>query len=182
MAKRSYKTELGCIACDELGELGAGKPHWLVETPHVLCAIDNHSILLANRSTILLLSWSSNSAVAPPLKIRPDLSPIDAESITALEWLAFRDHRVIVAGTSSGYLLLYSLRGDLIHRQVMFLLPLRRLVRCVMIFRENFSIWELEDVCVLFSWNDVIVWIQRGVMNCSCNRWDLCRSLLCMCL
>ncbi|KAL9297984.1 hypothetical protein ACSQ67_023880 [Phaseolus vulgaris] len=120
MAKRSYKTELGCIACDELGELGAGKPHWLVETPHVLCAIDNHSILLANRSTILLLSWSSNSAVAPPLKIRPDLSPIDAESITALEWLAFRDHRVIIAGTSSGYLLLYSLRGDLIHRQMIY--------------------------------------------------------------
>ncbi|KAG5032574.1 hypothetical protein JHK85_016556 [Glycine max] len=122
MSRRSYKTELGCIACDELGELGAGKPHWLVETPQLLCAIDTHSLLLANRSTILLLSWSSDSTAAapPPLKIRPDLSPIDAESISALEWLAFRDHRVIVAGTSSGYLLLYSLQGELIHRQMIY--------------------------------------------------------------
>ncbi|TKY66419.1 Rab3 GTPase-activating protein non-catalytic subunit [Spatholobus suberectus] len=119
MARRSYKTELGCIACEELGEVGAGKPSWLVENPNLLCAIDAHSLLLANRSTILLLSWSSDSAPYP-LKIRPELSPVEPESISALEWLAFRDHRVIVAGTSSGYLLLYSLRGELIHRQMIY--------------------------------------------------------------
>ncbi|QCD86121.1 Rab3-GAP regulatory subunit [Vigna unguiculata] len=170
MAKRSYKTELGCIACDELRELGAGKPNWLVETPHLLCAIDTHSLLLANRSTILLLSWSDNSAASPPLKIRPDLSPIDAESITALEWLVFGDNRVIVAGTSSGYLLLYSLRGDLIHRQVMFLLPLSSsFFLCDDFWGELFQ-FENSKTCVLFSWIDVIVWIQRGVMNCSRNR------------
>jgi hypothetical protein len=99
-----------------MGELGAGKPGWVVDNPNLLSAIDTHSILLANRSTILLLSWSDSHQ--SPLRIRPELSPIDAEFISAVEWLVFDDVRVIVAGTSSGYLLIYSLRAELIHKQV----------------------------------------------------------------
>ncbi|KAI5427235.1 hypothetical protein KIW84_032588 [Lathyrus oleraceus] len=118
MGRRSYKKELGCIACKELGELGAGKPGWVVDNPNLLSAIDTHSILLANRSTILLLSWSDSNQ--SPLRIRPELSPIDAEFISAVEWLVFDDIRVIVAGTSSGYLLIYSLRAELIHRQMIY--------------------------------------------------------------
>ncbi|KAK2355279.1 hypothetical protein P8452_75435 [Trifolium repens] len=118
MTRRSYKRELGCIACKEMGELGAGKPGWVVDNPNLLSAIDTHSILLANRSTILLLSWSDSHQ--SPLRIRPELSPIDAEFISAVEWLVFDDVRVIVAGTSSGYLLIYSLRAELIHKQMIY--------------------------------------------------------------
>ncbi|XP_004516083.1 uncharacterized protein [Cicer arietinum] len=118
MTRRSYKRELGCIACEELSELGAGKPGWVVDNPNLLCAIDTHSILLASRSTILLFSWSDSHGFR--LRIRPELSPIEAEFISAVEWLVFDDVRVIVAGTSSGYLLIYSLRGELIHRQMIY--------------------------------------------------------------
>lgn len=118
MARRSYKTELGCIACQELTELGAGKEGWLVDNPNLLCAIDTHSLALANRSTILVLGWSDSDGSR--LKLRPELSPIEAERITAIEWLVFDEIRVIVAGTSCGYLLIYSLQGDLIHKQVMY--------------------------------------------------------------
>ncbi|XP_054816064.1 uncharacterized protein LOC129315927 isoform X1 [Prosopis cineraria] len=118
MARRSYKTELGCIACQELTELGAGKEAWLVDNPNLLCAIDTHSLALANRSTILVLGWSDSDGSR--LKIRPELSPIEAERISAIEWLVFDEIRVIVAGTSCGYLLIYSLQGDLIHKQMVY--------------------------------------------------------------
>ncbi|CAJ1978486.1 unnamed protein product [Sphenostylis stenocarpa] len=167
MARRSYKTELGCIACEELGELGAGKPNWLVETPHLLCAIDTHSLLLANRSTILLLSWSAHSD--PPLKIRPDLSPIEAESITALEWLAFQDHRVIVAGTSSGYLLLYSLRGDLIHRQLRVRGTKKDLIQDTS--SEEFCL-ILPGVIARFDGSDVQNRLQKWFEEANSRFWD----------
>ncbi|KAF7822630.1 rab3 GTPase-activating protein non-catalytic subunit [Senna tora] len=118
MARRSYKTDLGCIACDELSELGAGKEGWLVDNPNLHCAIDTHSLALANRSTILVLGWSDSDGSR--LKIHPELSPIEAEYISAIEWLVFDEIRVIVAGTSCGYLLIYSLRGDLIHQQMVY--------------------------------------------------------------
>ena len=116
MARRIFKTELGCIACEELTDFGAGKEGWLVDNPNLHCAIDTHSIALANRSTILLLGWSDSDGSR--VKIRPELSPIEAEYISAIEWLVFDEIRVIVAGTSCGYLLIYSLGGDLIHKQV----------------------------------------------------------------
>jgi hypothetical protein len=116
MWRRSHATELGCIACEELSEIGAGKEGWLVDDPNLLCALDTHALAIANRFLILVLGWSDPDA--PRLKIRPDLSPIAAEHITAVEWLVFDDMRVVVAGTSSGYFLIYSLSGDLIHKQV----------------------------------------------------------------
>ncbi|KAG4968275.1 hypothetical protein AAZX31_12G145500 [Glycine max] len=179
MARRSYKTELGCIACEELGELGAGKPHWLVETPQLLCAIDTHSLILANRSTILLLSWSSDSSAAPPpLKIRPDLSPIDAESISALEWLAFRDHRVIVAGTSSGNVLFYSLRGELIHRQMIY--PSRVLkLRVRGTKKDLIQDTSSEEFCLImsgviahFDGSDIQNMLQKWFEESHSRFWD----------
>lgn len=116
MARRVHTTDVGCIACEELGELGAGKEGWLVDNPNLLCAIDTHSIALANRSVIVVLGWVEPDETR--LKIRPELSPIEAEFVTAIEWLVFDDVRVVVAGTSSGYLLFYSLAGRLIHKQV----------------------------------------------------------------
>lgn len=116
MAKRASTTELGCIACGDLGELGAGKEGWLVNNPNLICALDTHSLALANRSVILIIGWSESDGSR--VKIRPELSPIEAEHISAIEWLVFDDIRVIVVGTSSGYMLFYSLGGELIHKQV----------------------------------------------------------------
>lgn len=109
-------TELGCIACEELSEVGVGKEGWLVDDPNLLCALDTHALALANRSVILVLGWADSDGNR--VKIRPDLSPIEAEQITAVEWLVFDEIRVVIAGTSSGHLLFYSLGGDLIHKQV----------------------------------------------------------------
>lgn len=117
MARRTYTTELGCIACEELGDFGAGKEGWLVNNPNLLCALDSHSLALANRSVILVLGWSGSDGYQ--VKIRPsDLSPIEAEHISALEWLVFDEVKVILVGTSCGYLIIYSLRGELILKQV----------------------------------------------------------------
>ncbi|KDP34770.1 hypothetical protein JCGZ_10550 [Jatropha curcas] len=115
-SKRNHTTELGCIACEELSDVGAGKEGWLVDNPSLLCALDTHSIALANRSLILITGWDDG----PRLKIRPNLSPIESESITALEWLVFDEIRVIAVGTSCGYLLVYSLDGQLIHKQMVY--------------------------------------------------------------
>ncbi|KAE8649827.1 hypothetical protein Csa_012719 [Cucumis sativus] len=117
MARRTFTTELGCIACEDLADFGAGKEGWLVDSPNLLCALDSHSLALANRSIILVLGWSGSDGY--PLKIRPsDLSPIEAEYISALEWLVLDEIKVILVGTSCGYFLIYSLRGDLILKQM----------------------------------------------------------------
>ncbi|GFP80352.1 anthocyanidin 3-o-glucoside 6''-o-acyltransferase [Phtheirospermum japonicum] len=53
------------------------------------------------------------------VKIRPELSPIESEYISAVEWLVFDDDiRVLSVGTSCGYLLIFSIHGRLIHRQI----------------------------------------------------------------
>ncbi|EOY20419.1 Uncharacterized protein TCM_046018 [Theobroma cacao] len=119
MSKRSYHhlTDLGCIAGEDLSEFGAGKEGWLAPdaSPTHLCALDAHSLAIANRSLILILGWSDTDE--PRVQIRPELSPIEAEHITAIEWLVFDEIKVIAVGTSRGFILVYSVRGDLIHRQ-----------------------------------------------------------------
>lgn len=113
-SKRAHTTELGCIACEELTDLGAGKEGWLVDNPNLVCALDTHSLALASRTLILIIGWEDETRV----KIRPELSPIEAEHITALEWLVFDDIRVIAVGTSRGYFLVCSPDAHLVHRQV----------------------------------------------------------------
>ncbi|KAG5546110.1 hypothetical protein RHGRI_018327 [Rhododendron griersonianum] len=104
MARRNHTTDLGSIACDDLTDLGAGKEGWLVENPNLLTALDTHSIALANRSTVLVIEFSDGAdpSGASRVKIRPTLSPIEAESISAIEWLVFDDVRVLAIGTSCG--------------------------------------------------------------------------------
>lgn len=122
MSRRFQTTELGTIVCDDLLDVGAGKEGWLVNNPNLLTALDTHSLALANFSVVLVFQWSDGADPSSHrLKIVPDLSPIDAEYISAIEWLVFDDVRVLAIGTSSGFLLIYSLRGDLIHKQVIFL-------------------------------------------------------------
>lgn len=120
MAPRTHLTDLGSIANVDLTELGAGKEGWL-DNPNLRCALDTNSLAIANRYYLLVLEWSNASGTSSfRIKIRPNLSPIEAEYISALEWLVFDDIRVIAIGTSCGYLLIYSLGGDLIHKQLVY--------------------------------------------------------------
>ncbi|KAG6473046.1 hypothetical protein ZIOFF_066953 [Zingiber officinale] len=124
MARRSHLTEIGCIACDELSEVGAGEREGWLDDPSLLAALHHHSLALASatRPIALVLGWDhyhrfSSSAVRDPIKIHPVLSPYEGR-ITALEWLPFGDVLALALGTSAGLLLIYSVGGDLIHKQL----------------------------------------------------------------
>ncbi|CAN8259333.1 unnamed protein product [Cochlearia groenlandica] len=176
MAKRIHLTELGCIACEELSELGAGKEGWLVNTPNLLCALDSHSLAIANRFLIVIVNWGDPDA--PRVKIRPDLSPIEAESITAIEWLVFDDVRVVVAGTSCGYLLVYSVAGDLIHKQIVHpsrILKLRVRGTKKDLMQETSS----EEICIVlpgiiarFDGSNIQTMLQKWFQERNTNFWE----------
>ncbi|RRT61851.1 hypothetical protein B296_00043866 [Ensete ventricosum] len=124
MARRSHLTEIGCIACDELAELGAGDREGWLDDPALFAALHSHSLAVASaaRPLVLVLGWDpdrrSPSSPRHPVKIHPSLSPSDGR-ITALEWLPFGDLLALALGTSAGLLLFYSVSGDLIHKQVL---------------------------------------------------------------
>ncbi|OVA14398.1 Rab3-GAP regulatory subunit [Macleaya cordata] len=121
MARRTHLTDLGCIACEELTELGAGKEGWLVDDPTLLSALDTNSLALANRSIVLILDWNNDDyhdQSVRTVKIRPSLTPTEEGEITAVQWIVVDDLRVLALGTSNGYLLIYSLGADLIHEQM----------------------------------------------------------------
>lgn len=118
MARRAHLKELGCIACKELEEFGAGIEGWLVNTPDLLTAMDSHSIALANTSLVLVLTWNDDSSHSSPIKIQPSISPSVEGHISAVQWFVFDDVRVLALGTSNGYLLIYSLSADLILKQM----------------------------------------------------------------
>ncbi|PPS02564.1 hypothetical protein GOBAR_AA18115 [Gossypium barbadense] len=180
MSKRSHHhlTELGCIACEDLTEFGAGKEGWLAPDAGttVLCALDVHSLAIANRSVVLILGWSDSDE--PRVKIRSELSPIEAERITAIEWLVFDDIKVIAIGTSRGFLLMYSLRGDLIHRQMVYhgqIIKLR--VRGTK--KDLMQDISSEDVCVVmpgviarFDGSDIRSMLQRWFQETHSRFWD----------
>ncbi|KAL3631470.1 hypothetical protein CASFOL_024454 [Castilleja foliolosa] len=125
MSRRNHTSELGCIAGEDLSDIGAGKEGWLVNNSNLLASLDTHSLALASRSLILILNWSQSINGRPDpdnhraVKIRPELSPIESEYISAVEWLVFDDDiRVLAVGTSCGYLLIFSIHGRLIHKQI----------------------------------------------------------------
>ncbi|XAR56465.1 hypothetical protein NMG60_11036965 [Bertholletia excelsa] len=180
MAPRNHTTDLGCIACDDLTEFGAGKEGWLVDNPTLLTALDTHSLAIANRSVVLVLDWSHGS---PRIKILPDLSPIEAEHISAIEWLVFDEIRVLALGTSCGYLLIYSLQGDLIHKQIVnpgqiLKLRVRGTKRDLMLDASS------EEICVImpgviarFDGSDIQSMLQKWFEETRSQFWDHKRNL-----
>ncbi|KAJ8747155.1 hypothetical protein K2173_010016 [Erythroxylum novogranatense] len=173
-AKRTHTTELGCIACEELSDVGAGKEGWLVENPNLHCALGGHSIAIANGSVILITGWDDG----PRFRIRPELSPIQSEFITALEWLVYDEIRVIAVGTSSGYLLVYSLDGHLVHRQMVYpgkILKLRVRGTKKDLTHDSYS----NEVSVVFSGviarfdgSDIQNLLQEWFQNSHAPFWD----------
>ncbi|XWS27346.1 hypothetical protein CRYUN_Cryun26dG0107300 [Craigia yunnanensis] len=173
-----HLTDLGCIACEDLTEFGAGKEGWLAPdaSTTILCALEAHSLAIANRYLILILGWSDPNK--PRVKIRPELSPIEAEHITAIEWLVFEEIKVIAVGTPRGFLVVYSLRGDLIHRQMVY--PGRILKLRVCGTKKDLTKDILsEEVCVVipgvvarFDGTDIQSMLQRWFQEIHSRFWD----------
>ncbi|XP_068666172.1 uncharacterized protein [Aristolochia californica] len=163
MPPRTHLRELGCIACEELSDLGAGKEGWLSDDPFLLSALEAHSVALANRSLVLILRWDYSSN---PIKIRPSLSSVEGH-ISAIEWLVFEDFRVLALGTSSGYLLIYS-ETDLIHKQ--FIHPghiLRLRARGMKIDPAQDT--SSEEICIVLP--GVIARIDGSDVQSLLQRW-----------
>ncbi|KAL5738256.1 hypothetical protein ACOSP7_031017 [Xanthoceras sorbifolium] len=178
MSKRIHATDVGSIACTDLSDLGAGKEAWLVNDPNLLCALDTHSIAIANRYLVFIINWADPDDAALRAKIRPELSPIEAEYITALEWLVFEDIRVVAVATSRGYLFVYDLKGDLVHRQLIHpgrILKLR--VRGTK--RDLTQETSSEEVCVVmpgviarFDGSDIQRMLHQRFYESSSQFWD----------
>ncbi|KAG0458272.1 hypothetical protein HPP92_023429 [Vanilla planifolia] len=118
MARRSLFTEVCCIACDELDELGAGSREGWLTDPSLLAALHPSALAMAHTSlSLFLLLPLDPSSFGRPTIIRPSLSAEEGR-ISAIEWLPFADLLALAVGTSTGFLLLYSTSGDLVHRQV----------------------------------------------------------------
>ncbi|KAH9778994.1 RAB3GAP2 N domain-containing protein [Citrus sinensis] len=172
MSKRTHTTEVGSIACTDLSDLGAGKEGWLVNDPNLLCALDMHTIALANRYQTVIINWADPEGLVA--KIRPELSPIASEYITAIEWLVFEEMRALAVGTSRGYFLVYDLKGDLVHRQLIH--PGRILKLRVRGSRRDLTQDTAEEeVCVVmpgvlarFDGSE----IQRWFQDSNSNFWD----------
>ncbi|CAA2967973.1 rab3 GTPase-activating non-catalytic subunit [Olea europaea subsp. europaea] len=186
MSRRLHTTDLGCIACDALTDLGAGKEGWLVDNPDLLISLDTHSVAFANRSLILILHWSSSNNGGPDpdknrvIKIRPDLSPIESEYISAVEWLVFDDEvsSVLAVGTSCGYLLIYSLHGILIHKQIVNTGKILKL-RVRGTKRDLTEDTSSEEVCVVmpgviarFEGSDIQNMLQRWFQGTDSQSWN----------
>ncbi|KAF8409061.1 hypothetical protein HHK36_005133 [Tetracentron sinense] len=177
MARRTHLTELGCIACDELADLGAGKEGWLVESPSLFSALDTHSLALAVRSFVLILGWNDDDPSSRPIKIRPSLSQIEGQ-ISAIEWLIFDDLRVLALGTSKGYLLIYSLGADLILKQMIHPGPILRL-RAHGTKSGLTQDTSSEEICVVmpgviarFDGSDIQSLLQRWSQETRSQFWD----------
>ncbi|XP_026407461.1 rab3 GTPase-activating protein non-catalytic subunit-like [Papaver somniferum] len=182
MARRSHLTDLGCIACEDLTELGAGKEGWLVNDPTLLSALDTHCLALSNQSLILILDWNNHDSNDPSsinkLKIRPSLIPSLQGEITAIQWLVFDDIKVLAIGTSNGYLLIYSLRGDLVHEQMIYPGRILRLrVRSTKsLLSEDASSEELcvvmSGVIARFDGSDLWKMLQKWSQDTHSQMWE----------
>ncbi|XP_020598575.1 rab3 GTPase-activating protein non-catalytic subunit [Phalaenopsis equestris] len=118
MARRSHFTDLCCIACSELEDLGAGEREGWLSDPSLLATLHPQALALAHTSlSLLLLLPLDPSSSRRRTTVRPSLSAEEGR-ISAIEWLPFADLLTIALGSSAGFLLIYSLAGDLIHKQL----------------------------------------------------------------
>ncbi|KAL4204561.1 hypothetical protein AMTRI_Chr01g110480 [Amborella trichopoda] len=167
MGRRAHLTELGCIVCEELEQLGAGKEGWL-DSPNLYHALDSNSLALANENLVLVLGWIDDSR---PITIRPSFLSHEGK-ISAIEWLIFDDHRVLALATSQGYLLLYSLASELIHKQMLY--P-ERIIKLRSTHRQGFhQDHSSAEVCVVFP--SVIVRFNASDIESLVHRWFQERS------
>ncbi|KAL9671542.1 hypothetical protein QQ045_009111 [Rhodiola kirilowii] len=181
MARRASTTPIGSIAGGDLSEVGAGKEGWLVSNPNLLTALDTHYLAIANKLTVFVTGWSSSES--DRVRIRPELSPIDAEYISAIEWLVFGDDvRGLAIGTSSGYLMVYSFEGHLIHRQRIYFTRIIK-IRVRGTKRDLQHDMSSEEVCVVmsgviarFDGSDIQTLLQQSIRENQSQFWDQNRT------
>lgn len=156
-----------------------------MDNPNLLVALDTNSIALANRSMILVLNWSQSINGRPDpdpnraAKIIPDLSPIEAEYISAVEWLVFDDDiRVLAVGTSCGYLMIFSIHGRLIHRQIVNHGKILK-IRVRGIKQDLTQDTSSEEVCIVmpgvvarFDGSDIKSLLQKWFQESRSQFWD----------
>uniref|UniRef100_A0A7N0TDT1 Rab3-GAP regulatory subunit N-terminal domain-containing protein n=1 Tax=Kalanchoe fedtschenkoi TaxID=63787 RepID=A0A7N0TDT1_KALFE len=177
MARRASTTAIGSIVDADLSEVGAGKEGWLVSNPNLLTALDTHYVAIANKSIVIVTGWSSGES--DRVRILPELSPIEAEYISAIEWLVFGDDvRGLAIGTSSGYLMVYSLEGRLIHRQRIYFARIIKL-RVRGTKRDLQHDTSSEEVCVVlpgviarFDGSDIQKLLQWSIRENQSQFWD----------
>jgi Rab3 GTPase-activating protein non-catalytic subunit len=122
----------------DLSALGLGEREGWLDDPSLLASLSprDHSLALAHPSKSLILVLAStggrvgNGDYAVVSRIRPSFGESDG-SLAAIEWVpSARDGErfvggdddkapVLAVGTTLGYLLFYSLGGELIHKQVL---------------------------------------------------------------
>ncbi|KAL9236469.1 hypothetical protein vseg_011137 [Gypsophila vaccaria] len=179
MSTTTTTTNIATITCEELASIGAGTQEWLTTNPNLLSALDTTSLALATKSFILLLVLDTDTDTdtrrvhrTPQfsfrVKIHPTLSPINAECVSAVEWLVFDHVRVLAVGTSSGYLLIFSIDGHLIHKQIIY--PARILKLRVRGTKNDMS-HDLsnEEVCVVMD--GVVARFEGSDLQNMLQRW-----------
>ena len=128
MAPRGYLAEVALLtsASEDLAAVGPGEREGWLDDPAVLPSLAPRARALAVASAARsVLAVVPVAGVGGGVTVRPALGPDDGR-ISAVEWipLAGEDpgeagERVAVAvGTDARWLLLYSLAGDLLHKQV----------------------------------------------------------------
>ncbi|CAL9198168.1 unnamed protein product [Musa hybrid cultivar] len=105
MARRSHLTEIGCIACDELAELGAGEREG---------GMTQRSLRPGDPSPTLPRPRVRSPSLRPLLP--PRYAPPSLCRITALDCFPFGDLLAVAVGTSTGLILVYSLCRELIRK------------------------------------------------------------------
>uniref|UniRef100_A0A0A9HAR0 Rab3-GAP regulatory subunit N-terminal domain-containing protein n=1 Tax=Arundo donax TaxID=35708 RepID=A0A0A9HAR0_ARUDO len=132
MAPRGHHlTEVALLASasGDLAAAGAGEREGGLDDPAVLASLGPRSCALAvasaARSALVIVPVTRGGGGGGGVTVKPALGP-DEGRISAVEWVplagedgAEGEEGVAVAvGTDAGWLMFYSLAGDLLHKQV----------------------------------------------------------------
>lgn len=179
MSRRSHITVVGSIATTDLSSIGAGeKEGWLSDSSSILTSLYSNAMAIANslKSVVLVLGWDPPSTL---VEIRPSLYlDDDGGTVSAIEWIPFGDLIALAVGTSSGMLLIFSMDGELIHKQLIYpacILRLRYHETTGISLQDNdaqqLSI-VLPGVVARFDGADIQSLLQRWFEEASTRIWE----------
>jgi hypothetical protein len=129
MAPRGYLAEVALLtsASEDLAAVGPGEREGWLDDPAVLPPLAPRARALAVASAARsVLAVVPVAGVGGGVTVRPALGPDDGR-ISAVEWVplvgedaeeAGGEGVAVAVGTDAGWLLFYSLAGDLLHKQV----------------------------------------------------------------
>ncbi|KAL3686188.1 hypothetical protein R1sor_004210 [Riccia sorocarpa] len=138
----------GCVAADELEDVGAGFLGWL-DSKDLVIAMTWSQMAIAKKNTLVMqLRWKNHGDYTP-LMIRVGSSDSYEENVTSMEWLMFDDFTVLAVGTSSGALRMYTSQGVLLFQQQFSSGPLLR-IRARQDGNIVVGLTASEDVCLVF--------------------------------